>query len=357
MRPATTTSMARPTATDLDLIEEVPISTQLAIGAVRRSNNTTTASASTSEIPNNRQTPDHHQQQSSVREQQAAVAPPVWPDLDDKHPLAVLGSRLGSLFWSINFNDCFDVTLINPPDFYTKLVLQKFLRANANNVDKAYDHLLATLKWRGSFNPRDAAQWQVSRRTFGGLGYVVPLGHVPGSLKMEEVVIFNIHGAVEDPEETFGDMRTFLRWRVGLMELAIRKLDLQRATQPIPDYGKGPDPYQIIEIHDYHQASYLRPDQYTKAARQQASEIFKNYYPEFISEKYLVNVPVWMDLVFNTISVVLKKERIKKSQVLRDGRELSVSLGCELPPEYGGRGESLEGRGIALPFHKPPNGW
>lgn len=43
----------------------------------------------------------------------------------------------------------------------------------------------------------------------------------------------------------------FIRWRVGLMERGVQKLKLNEATEPIPDYGCGEDPYQGMQVHDY----------------------------------------------------------------------------------------------------------
>jgi hypothetical protein len=52
----------------------------------------------------------------------------------------------------------------------------------------------------------------------------------------------------------------FLRWRVGLMEKSVQKLNLKYAIKPIPNFGEGPDPYQGFQIHDYLQVSFLRQD-------------------------------------------------------------------------------------------------
>ena len=53
---------------------------------------------------------------------------------------------------------------------------------------------------------------------------------------------------------------SFLKWRVGLMERSIQKLNLAAAKEPIPDHGQGPDPYQGFQVHDYLQVSFIRQD-------------------------------------------------------------------------------------------------
>ena len=52
--------------------------------------------------------------------------------------------------------------------------------------------------------------------------------------------------------------RRFVRWRVALQEIAISHLKLNEATKIIPDYGKGPDPYKLMNVHDYLSVSFFR---------------------------------------------------------------------------------------------------
>lgn len=49
---------------------------------------------------------------------------------------------------------------------------------------------------------------------------------VPESENEKDVATFDIYGAVKDKKTIFGDVHEFMRWRVGLMEVAISKLDL-----------------------------------------------------------------------------------------------------------------------------------
>jgi hypothetical protein len=44
------------------------------------------------------------------------------------------------------------------------------------------------------------------------------------------------------------------------MERSVQKLELAKATKPIPDFGEGLDPYQGYQVHDYLQVSFLRQD-------------------------------------------------------------------------------------------------
>jgi len=132
------------------------------------------------------------------------------------------------------------------------------------------------------------------------------------------------------------------------MELGVEKLGLDKATQPIPNFGEGPDPYQGIQIHDYLNASFLRMDPDAKAASKKTIETFQKYYPETLSRKFFVNVPVVMGWLFSAMKLFVAKETVKKFTVLSYGEQLANELGPEVPVVYGGKGDNLETVGETL---------
>lgn len=140
----------------------------------------------------------------------------------------------------------------------------------------------------------------------------------------------------------------FIRWRVGLMELGISRLCLSSATRPIPNYGEGPDPYQGIQVHDHLNVSFLRMDPCAKAASKRTIELFQKYYPETLSRKFFVNVPVVMGWMFQAMRPFLAKETVKKFTVLSYGNQLANELGMGVPEVYGGKGGALETVGETL---------
>ena len=85
-------------------------------------------------------------------------------------------------------------------------MLQKFLRANANDLEKAKEQLLETLKWRKEFDPTKAASEHFDKTKFDGLGYIIEVEGVPESENKKDIVTFNIYGAVKDNKATFGDL-------------------------------------------------------------------------------------------------------------------------------------------------------
>lgn len=312
-----------------------------------------------------KKTEDDATQPEAEKNTDAPGSAPAWPELAEDHPLSKFCSDLDSIRSTADYHEVYGVDISDSNSFHTKLILQKFLRANANDLEKAKEQLLGTLKWRKEFQPLDQLKVSHNKESFGGLGYVTIIDGVPGSPNEKDVVTFNIYGAVKDNKKTFGDIipyvlvsnlpvqtvdrvlkhLRFLEWRVALMELSLQKLDLQYATKPIPDYGKGPDPYQGIQIHDYLSISFLRQDPLVKAASQKAIEVFSKYYPETLSRKFFVNVPAVMGWLYTAIKLVLPRETVKKFTVMSYGNQLVKELGPGVPDVYGGKGEPLESIG------------
>ncbi|KAF2139343.1 uncharacterized protein K452DRAFT_75484 [Aplosporella prunicola CBS 121167] len=284
------------------------------------------------------------QQQQPADNATAASNGPVWPELSDDHPLAKMCKDLPELITKADgANEVYGITLDGAnPTFHTKLILQKFLRANANDLPKAKEQLVNTLKWRKQMNPLDLVNQTFDKKRFGGLGYVIEVEDVPGSPNKKDVVTFNIYGAVKDNKATFGDLDAFTKWRVAIMEMGIAKLKLNEATTPIPDYGKGVDPYQGIQVHDYLSISFLRQDPHVKVATKETIKMFSNYYPETLSRKLFVNVPALMGWMFTAIKAFLSKETVRKFTVLSSGNQLASQLGDGVPEPYGGKGIKLE---------------
>jgi hypothetical protein len=103
-------------------------------------------------------------------------------------------------------DEVYGVKLTKSDEFHTKLILQKFLRANANDLEKAKQQLFETLKWRKEFDPTKAAGETFDSTKFQGLGYIIEVDGVPESENKRDIVTFNIYGAVKDNKATFGDL-------------------------------------------------------------------------------------------------------------------------------------------------------
>ncbi|KAB8303184.1 hypothetical protein EYC80_004631 [Monilinia laxa] len=262
--------------------------------------------------------------------------------IHDGSPLSRFFSELPAIFEAAGHNEMWGIVL-DPSETHvqTSIVLEKFLRANAKDVSKAKAQLVDALKWRKTMQPQKLLEdTEFDKVKFGNLGYVTPYTTSEGR---KEVVTWNIYGAVKDVKKTFSDVPEFLRWRAALMELSIKELDLASATEKIPE--NGPDPYRMIQVHDYLNVSFLRMDPSIRAASKETIQIFSMAYPELLKEKFFVNVPVIMGWVFTTMKVFLSADTIKKFHPLSYGSNLGGEIPAiseKLPKEYGGKGEGLK---------------
>lgn len=131
---------------------------------------------------------------------------PFWPETAPDHPLTKFYTSFEKLIEEAQYDEVYGIKLSTSSPFHTKLILQKFLRANQNDLEKARQQLLGTLKWRKEFDPAKAANETYSKEKFDGLGYVLEVEGVPDSKNKKDIVTFNIYGAVKDKKATFGDL-------------------------------------------------------------------------------------------------------------------------------------------------------
>lgn len=127
------------------------------------------------------------------------------------------------------------------------------------------------------------------------------------------------------------------------MELAVKDLKLSEATTVI-DYD-GEDPYQMVQVHDYLNVSFLRMNPKAKAATKKTIEVFATAYPELLSEKFFVNVPVIMGWMFTAMKVFLSKNTTRKFHPITNGANLArefTTLTDQFPAAYGGKGPELQ---------------
>jgi chemotaxis protein histidine kinase CheA len=304
---------------------------------------TTAAQPTAVEIPAEAdKAPVEGQQSPQAAEEKPVVEQPEQPAYLAKNPaLAQFVERLPAIVSSTGLAEMWGVPLKDQNDAPTVNVLIKFLRANEGNVKLAEEQLTKALKWRKEVNPSALAEsTSYSATKFGGLGYLTVYKEANGA---ETVVTWNIYGGVKDINTTFGDMDEFVKWRVALMELAVKELKMAEATSVI-DYD-GEDPYQMIQVHDYLNVSFLRLNPAIKAATKKTIEVFTTAYPELLREKFFVNVPAIMGWMFAAMKVFLSKNTTRKFHPISNGANLArefPSLKEQFPKVYGGSAPALQ---------------
>lgn len=253
---------------------------------------------------------------------------------------------------NVDTNEHVDVSIRNE-------ILLKFLIADEYDVETAKTRLVNTLNWRNKFQPLSAAYEEEFDQELDQLGVIT--GNPDGNSNMKYVT-WNLYGKLKNPKKVFqqyggeGESKVgakegtqFLRWRIGIMEKSLLFADFT-----------DPSNNKIAQVHDYNNVSMLRMDPNVKASTKQIISIFGANYPELLSVKFFINVPVFMGWVFSFLKKmgIISAETLKKFQVLSNGN-LSEWFGKDnLPAEYNG-GKStkfslLEALAEATPEHDIP---
>lgn len=215
-------------------------------------------------------------------------------------------------------------------------ILLKFLIANEYNVETTKDKLIGTLNWRNKFRPLSAAFDETYVEELDSLGLITVFEKEnKPNLK---VVTWNLYGNLKSPKKLFEAYGTgqansklpgtaFLRWRIGLMERSLGAVDFTK-----------PENHKVAQVHDYKGVSMFRIDPNLKAATKDIVQIFGDNYPELLSVKFFLNVPLvmsWVFYFFKKIGII-SEETMKKFEVLNSGN-LAEWFGTEsLPKEYNG---------------------
>ncbi|KIY47068.1 CRAL/TRIO domain-containing protein [Fistulina hepatica ATCC 64428] len=211
-------------------------------------------------------------------------------------------------------------------DARVSVILMKFLRARNLSVAEAKHMLISTLRWRESFNIESVLKEEFPDDVFGKVGYIY------GRDKEHRPVVYNLYGANPDLQAVFGDVPRFIRWRVALQEKSIQELDFVNVDQ-------------MVQVHDYEGVSLWSGA--GKAAAREASAIFQDHYPEFLSKKYFVNVPILMVWIFYAFRPFISPATLAKFELVGRGQyalheALSKNIDAtELPKRYGGEAEGF----------------
>lgn len=250
-----------------------------------------------------------------------------------------------------NHKEIWGVTLADPETHCpSQIIFHKYLNANDGDLTKAKAQLKATLDWREKTKPTDLIEKKYSSDKFAGLGYITSYvgdSSLPGG---KEIFTWNIYGGVKDIEKSFGDLDAFIQWRVALMEMAMKELDLSSATVPITADN---DPYKIYQVHDYKGTSFFRSPPAVRGAARKTVEVLAMAYPETLKEKFFVNVPAVMGFMYGIMKLFVAPKTAKKFHPMSNGAGLVhefgdsqvAGLGEKLPQAYGGKGEKLSTAG------------
>ncbi|XP_027362955.1 patellin-4-like [Abrus precatorius] len=209
----------------------------------------------------------------------------------------------------------------------TDVVLRKFLKAKDFKVNDAFDMLQKTLLWRIK-NNIDGILDEDLDPEFENAGFLCSRD------REGRPVCYHVCGVFRDRhvyKKTFGTQHRcdlFLRWRIQLMEKAVKKLCFREG---------GAD--SIIQILDLKNTT-MQGTKELNAVNKKALILCQNYYPELIHKNIVVYAPFW----FYTSQVLVSRfmnQRNKKKFILARPQRVTQTLlkyiaPEHLPVEYGG---------------------
>jgi len=196
------------------------------------------------------------------------------------------------------------------------------------DADKARTMLVDTLKWRESFKVDSLAIEDFPTEVFGGLG------HIYGTDKTGHPITYNLYGGGQDLKAIFSDTDRFLRWRVAFMEKGVKLLDFRTIDS-------------LTQVHDYEGVTMSSRDENSKKAASEATKLFSDYYPEFLHQKFFVNVPTILTWVYWIFKSIVPSKTFAKMQVVGSGPQtigktmLEFVDKSQLPKRYGGDAEAF----------------
>ncbi|PLN80093.1 hypothetical protein BDW42DRAFT_186293 [Aspergillus taichungensis] len=264
-----------------------------------------------------------------------------------------LAQRLPDIVRTANHPEVWGVNLIDGYHAPTVNILIKFLHANDGDVDKAEKHLTTVLQWRRMLNPLHLANALHNHYKFSGLGYLSDYICIDGK---RVIMTWILYGEARDINATLSNSNQFFEWFVALMELATHQLRIHQSSD-VMDYN-GPDPYKMLQVQDYRKLGSLRTYFGIRPFARWTVNTIALVYPEMLTERYFVNIPVTRGCNFRFFKVFRGKDTSRPFYPISDGANLASklpnSLQLQIPQIYGGKGQPLQGHAREVGLAPPP---
>jgi hypothetical protein len=142
------------------------------------------------------------EEEKTIESSEAPSQTQAAPAVEEKRPVSPPGTPLSKLFAELpsiianaGYTEMWGVELLNSFDVPTSIVLEKFLRANTQDVVKAKAQLTEALKWRKELQPIQLLdKTEFDQAKFGDLGFVTVYPKTESHEK--EIITWNIYGAI-----------------------------------------------------------------------------------------------------------------------------------------------------------------
>ncbi|CAD7965341.1 unnamed protein product [Amoebophrya sp. A120] len=202
------------------------------------------------------------------------------------------------------------------------IIFLKFLRAEEFQVEKSFQRFKDTMQWRVENDVDGLAEAHLPEQflnhdifygfditgasTVGGESAAAPAGTTGGaSIRHDEAKprpILSSHFGNMDLQKVFGNTDLFVKYRVAIMERAIKRLlPFQR--------GKAET---LFQIHDYKDCPVIFKDRSVDQGVKAISKILGDHYPEFKGKTCFVNFPDIVALAWKAAALLLVPEKTAK---------------------------------------------
>ncbi|XP_058770958.1 patellin-4-like [Vicia villosa] len=208
----------------------------------------------------------------------------------------------------------------------TDIVLRKFLKAKDFRVNDAFEMLQKTMIWRIK-NNIDKILDEDLGSDFENVGFLNSRDKEGRPVCYHLYEVYKQKGLYKKIFGTQEKCELFLRWRIQMMETAVKRLCFRGGVDG------------IIQVYDLKNAP-LQGMKELHSISKKALLLYQNYYPEIIYKNIVVNAPFWFYTSQVLFSRFLNQRNKKKFIFARPPRVTPILLKYiapeHLPAEYGG---------------------
>ncbi|CAD7948559.1 unnamed protein product [Amoebophrya sp. A25] len=194
------------------------------------------------------------------------------------------------------------------------IILLKFLRAEEFDIAKAWTRFNATMQWR-----RDGDVDSLADATLPAQfqGHDIFHGH---DVQQKRPVLTSHFGNM-DLDKVFSDTDVFVKYRIHIMERAIRRL--------LP-FGRD-KPETLYQVHDYKDCPVVFKDKAVDRGVKAISKVLGDHYPEFKGRTCFVNFPGIVALAWKAAALLIVSEKTANKMDFLGYQDL-LPLLADVPP-------------------------
>lgn len=182
---------------------------------------------------------------------------------------------------------------LSKPSDGRDIILCKFLRATEFKTDDAIKRLKKTLKWREENDVENISHVPLPAKFQG-------YDHFMGTDNEGRPVLVSHFGDM-DVKDVLADVNLFVKYRVHVMERAVKRL-LPFRREHAED---------LYQIHDYIGMSLISREESVTEGMKKIAKVLGDHYPEFKGKTCFVNIPSFFASMANTFAFAFMSARTR----------------------------------------------